>query len=366
MNTIPREFDIIRTARPGFPNGIGYTMHGWDFDCDELTLAQQKHTMLNPAMELGTNYCPWNCSFCFTEDPSNPEGEKRRLASEMSLERRLLLIEEAAKLGARSINFIGAGEPTIDPNFWKLMEQMKRCGITPIVYTEGALRLTDKSFAERLYEVGATVVFKVNSLWNSHYQNAIVAGSGVKKQPRAQDYTASRNNAIETCIKVGFNKHDPTRLAFDTIVCHQNITEVHDLHRWARQHNVFVLFVNYLPSGRSSDGLHDAISREEQFKLFDQLAQIDEKEFGLKHSSKFPYAGGTPCSIRGMGLYIKIGGKVWDCPGELTQLGNLQNESLEAIWGKVRPITKAFDGGCAPRDHFWRQQASQKALPVLP
>src|SRR5215208_5042342 len=101
--------------------GRGFTMRGWDFTRAELAKAVKEHRMLNPALELGTNFCPWNCRFCFTEDPNNVAGRKRRLANEMSLAERLALIDAVASLGARSINFVGAGEPTIDPDFWTLL-----------------------------------------------------------------------------------------------------------------------------------------------------------------------------------------------------------------------------------------------------
>lgn len=343
---LPPELDIIRT-------GIGYTMHGWDFSREVLTVAAKGRQMLNPAIELGTNFCPWNCGFCFTEDPANPEGDKRRLLNEMSLARRLELIEECAALGVKSINFVGAGEPTIDPNFWALIDKMQACGITPIVYTEASLRLTDRAFVQRLYASGATIVVKANSLWNADYQNAIVAGPPDRKRPNASNYTKTRNEAIEMLLEEGFASHYPTRLAFDTVVCRQNVGEITDLHRYARKKNIFVLFVNYLPSGRSSDGPDDALSREEQARLFQQLAAIDAKEFGIVHDSRFPYAGGTPCTIRGFGLYIKIDGRVFDCPGESQALGHLKTDSLATLWERVRPITESFDGGCFPRDQFW-------------
>ncbi len=355
------EFDIIKT-------NLGYTMAGWDFTRKELARAINGHRMLNPAFELGTNFCPWNCGFCFTEEPGNPEGDKRRLSNEMTLEERLSLIDQAAALGTRSINFVGAGEPTIDPKFWDIIERMRHHNITPIVYTEGALRLTDKAFVKRLYDSEVTVVLKVNSLWNEQYQNAIVAGPPDRKRPRSENYFQQRKIALDNLIEAGFNKHDPTRLAFDTIICKQNRDEIADLHRWARKQNIFILFVNYLPSGRSSDGLHDALSRQEQFEIFAQLAEIDEKEFGIKHVSRFPYAGGTPCTIRGFGLFVKITGATHDCPGELISMGDVRTEPLQAIWERARPITQNFDGGCEPREEFWRtheKPTGSRVLPVL-
>ena len=80
--------------------------------------------MLNPAYELASNTCPWNCFFCFTEDPDNPKGLKKKLNEEMTLDEMISLIDQTEELGARSINIIGAGEPTIDRHFWEVVEHI--------------------------------------------------------------------------------------------------------------------------------------------------------------------------------------------------------------------------------------------------
>src|SRR3989344_7123226 len=86
---VPNEFDIIRTgslSSKRHPSGIGYTMKGWDFSSGEIAEALKADRMLNPAYELASNTCPWNCFFCFTEDPNNTEETKKRLKGEMSLD----------------------------------------------------------------------------------------------------------------------------------------------------------------------------------------------------------------------------------------------------------------------------------------
>ncbi len=347
---IPIELDL--------PFKHGFTMKGWDFGTTELAEAMRGRLMLNPAFELASNVCPWNCEFCFTED-GNLEGAKRRLANEMSLDDRLRLIDQAADLGARSINFVGAGEPTIDQNFFTLIEKMRGRNITPIVYTEGALKCTDRSFVRRLFDLGATVVLKVNTLKDGDYQNTIVAGPAGRKTPRQQNYFKDRNRALELLIEEGFNQPEPTRLAFDTIICKENVDEVLDIHRYARRNNIFVLFVNYIPSGRSTQVMHNAITREEQFAVCEQMAEIDRTEFGIKHRACFPYAGGVPCTIRGFGLYVKIGGDAFDCPGETQAMGNVRQESLGQIWEKAHSIQSNFDGGCLPRKLFWDKLAEK-------
>jgi MoaA/NifB/PqqE/SkfB family radical SAM enzyme len=335
------------------PADFGFTMKGWDFSADDVRRAIGAHRLLNPAMELGSNVCPWNCDFCFTESPANPAGHKHRLDRELSLDRRLRLIDEATELGAKSINVVGAGEPTIDPDFWTLMQRMQDRGITPIVYTEGSLRLRSRAFCEQLFQTGATVVLKVNSLFNAEYQNRVVQGLRPKVGVPTSSYFEGRQAALDMLIDVGFNAGAPTRLAFDTIICRENLDEIEAIHRFARFHNIFVLFVNYLPSGRTRDGHTTEISLDQQFAIFRRLADIDAAEFGLPHASSFPYGGGVPCTIRGLGLFVKIQGEVFDCPGESAHLGSVRTHSLRELWERVRPITESFDGRCFPRQQFW-------------
>jgi len=346
--TIPREFDIIHTNK-------GYTMRGWDFSVAEVKSALVSHRMLNPTLELASNSCPWDCFFCFTEDPENPEGLKKKLHGEMTLDERLRLIDSVAQLGAKSINIVGAGEPTIDVYFWQIVERIVAQGMVPIVYTEGALKLTERRFVERLYDMNATVVLKVNSLLNKEYQNAVVNSGERRLKPLQIDYFEERNKALQLLYDVGFNRRDPTRLAFDTIVCRENYDEIAGLHRYARDHNIFVLFVGYLTSGRSSSVIQNAVSRAELFEKFAELAVIDAEEYGIVHESKFPYGGGVPCTIRGLGLHVKIRGEVYDCPGELEALGNIRTGKLQDYWEKTRHIRENFDGGCLPREEFWRK-----------
>lgn len=354
---LPAELDLR-------PRGVGFVMRGWDFTRAEVAEAIRHHRMLNPAMELGTNICPWNCSFCFTESPDSGPGHKRRLAGELPLGERLALIDQAADLGARSINFVGAGEPTIDPDFWALMGRMRARGIVPIVYTEASQRLTDRAFVRRLFDAGATVVVKMNSRADPAYQDAIVRGAGPKASRGADGYAARRDAAVTLLLEEGFASGEPTRLAFDTIICRQNLAEIPELHRFARRHNIFVLFVSYLPSGRSSDALHDAIGRDEQRAVFEELARIDAREHGLVHGAGFPYAGGVPCTIRGLGLFVKITGAVLDCPGEMVALGDLRDASLAALWQRARRITEGFDGACAPRQAAWQERPVRRLAVV--
>lgn len=334
---LPMEFDLRKH---------GYVMRGWDFSRHELADAINAGKMLNPTFEAMSNFCPWNCDYCYTERESGAAALKRRRTTELPLERRLEIIREAAALGARSMNFIGAGEPTLDTNFWQLVDCVANAGMTPIVFSEASFRLTDRVFAQRLYDIGATVVIKVNSLWNAQYQNALVAGN----QPLRSEYFARRNEAIALCQELGFADETPTRLGFDTIITQDNYDEIPRLHRYVRKHNIFVVLKNFLHTGRAKARRPDAVTYADQVELWKRLAQIDEREFGIKHAYHFPFGGGTPCNLCSTGVHMSIDGKVFRCDGEETPLGDLRTESLASIWHRVRRQGQNIMGLCPPRE----------------
>lgn len=330
----------------------GLIMKGWDFSQAEVAAALADGLILNPAIELCSNVCPWNCDFCFTESILSPK--KRKLTNELSFEERKRLLSDLAGLGARSINIVGAGEPTIDPYFFELLDFITALGMVPIIYTEASLRLSDRDFCRRVYDSGATVVVKVNSLYDAEYQNSILVSGNVNPHTPKFDYFHKRQEALDNLMSLAFNAVSPTRLAFDTIICRENQAEIEALHRHARDNNIFILLVNFLPSGRSASGHTNSLSRAEQFEIFHRLAAIDLEDYGIRQRGIFPYAGSQPCTIRGAGLFVKINGDVLACPGETEPVGNIRDSALPEIWERLAPVRAAFDGHCAPRERFWK------------
>jgi len=354
---LPEEFEIRRN---------GYVMRGWDFSREELAAAINEGRMLNPTFEGMGNYCMHNCNYCFTERDNSPDGHKRRLATELPIRDRLRIIREAAALGARTMNFVGAGEPTADKHFWKLVECVADLKMVPIVFTEASRRLTDRKFVERLYGLDATVVIKMNSLWNREYQNRVVAGDTGSV---SSNYFGRRNMALEICRQVGFASHTPTRLGFDTIVTRQNRDEMPHLHRYARDNNIFLEAKGFLRTGRARESRVDDLTVTEMNEVWQELCVIDAQEYGIKRRSGFPFGGGVPCNLRSVGFHISIEGKVFRCDGQETPIGDLRLESLAEVWHRVRHIDQNIRGGCPPRERFWKIHPSTikspHRLPIL-
>ena len=100
-----------------------------------------------------TDKCNLNCRSCWRQNYSEEELEEK-FSDEMSDERLLKLIDEAAELDVREVIFVGGGEPLSREIVPKLIEKIKDYGMEGDLVTNGTLVTKEKA---RLL---------VNSGWN--------------------------------------------------------------------------------------------------------------------------------------------------------------------------------------------------------
>ena len=166
------------------PIGIGAVLRGWD-----LTVEEQRMGKIGTVdFRAMTARCPYNCFHCFTDK------QKKTL----SLEEIKGVIDQIAEIGAIGINYIGEGEPTIDPNFFQIIEYTSSKGLIPVVFTDAATKLRDKDFVRRLYYSGASVAPKCDSLFNADYQNLIVGD-------KTRKYFGQRNDATDETGRLSYH-----------------------------------------------------------------------------------------------------------------------------------------------------------------
>ena len=75
--------------------------------------------------------CNLNCAFCDTTDRHRPA------TNELSVDRQLEILEEAAALGAQRVFLLGGGEPLLSAATPKLMERTKELGLEGVLTTNG-------------------------------------------------------------------------------------------------------------------------------------------------------------------------------------------------------------------------------------
>ncbi|MGD0026213.1 MAG: radical SAM protein [Xanthobacteraceae bacterium] len=271
-------------------------MAGWTFTQTDIAEARRGERLLNPSIDL-SNPCNLNCAYCFIEEKNSPR--KVRFPDELSLEETLSVIDDFATAGARSVNLVGAGEPTIDPAFQQIIERIGLKGMTPVVFTNGIHFNTHPELLDILYAIGATVVVKFNSA-DPTLQDLLAGRKG---------YTVQRDTAIERLIYRGFAAHSPTRLAFDIIAMQGVFGEITDIVRRCRRENILPIVTNFIPTGRTERGTfvgfaalaalgqHERdkvraalqpLTPSEQNALYHALADIDRADFEIGHEELDP------------------------------------------------------------------------------
>jgi len=320
------------------PIGIGAIIRGWN-------VAEEHFRNFNflPVIDFFamTNACPHDCFHCFTE-----KNKKTLTLDEIKK-----IIDQLAEMKTIAINFDGEGEPTIDEDFFEIVEYTTKKGIQPIIFTDAATKLRDRDFVRRIKKSGACVIPKCDSLWNKEFQNWVVGDKTGK-------YFDQRNEAIKILIEEGFNKPEKdgtTRMGFDMVVCKKNMHEVEKTLRYCRENNLWVIFAFYLPVGRcAKQGFDKAfiLTKADKQKLREIVRKVDE-EYGFKHEIINNFLTARCVEF----LCIRGDGRVCPCPGNESVVGNVKTHSIKELRKMIidkfpchNPST--FDGYCCYRERF--------------
>jgi MoaA/NifB/PqqE/SkfB family radical SAM enzyme len=297
------------------PIGIGAIMKGWNIKESDFIDKNQLPVIDFRAM---THNCPHNCFHCFTD-----KNKKTLTLKEIKS-----VIDQLARLKTKAIDYLGEGEPTIDPDFLEIIKYTVKKKIQPIVFTDAATMLFDKKLVKELNKLKVTIVPKMDSLYNEKYQNFVVGD-------KTNTYFKKRNQAIELLMKEGFNrieKDGSTRLGFDMVICKKNKKDIPRILRWCRQNNIFIVFANYLPAGRSGRSDFNnilALSKKELAIIKKQIIKIDKDEFNYDHTN----LNINNFHTIGCMEYIQIygDGRISPCSGCEVIIGNTRKDKIKDI-----------------------------------
>lgn len=335
------------------------TPNAWSFSGQDLRESIQGDRVLNVSIDL-SNECNLNCPYCFTA-PAN--SSKREWTQDcLSFEEYKDIIIQLKKAGTRTINIIGAGEPTMYLHFDELVKFISLQGIKVCVSTNGILLSSQNKRIDLLNEIQATIILKVNSR-NSHLQDLLVGRNG---------YAAIRDNTLKKLINKGFNKDIPTRLAINTLLIKPIYTELYDIFLFCRENNISLIASVYMPTGRTSglvfhgkeaipnnfnilEDLYQPLTEDEIAKILNQLKEYDVKN-NIDRAPHPAYISGIACTQL-LGLQIDNRGNIWSCPArKIYNQGKIYEQPLEnnktkdylSVWRgeKISNIREMYNGEC--------------------
>jgi MoaA/NifB/PqqE/SkfB family radical SAM enzyme len=338
---------------------------GWFFTPEEIASTLSNGHMLNPSIDL-SNPCNLNCPYCYIEEKNS--ARKVRKPNELTHQEIVAVIDDLQSCGAKTINIVGAGEPTIDPHFEEVIEAINHRGLTTVLFTNGIRFYHQPDLVEFLYQHNVSVVLKYNSI-SAEVQDLVAGRNG---------YTEKRNAALDHLLDAGFTAYEPTRLGVDIMVFQGNIDEIPAIHRWCRTQNIFPIAGEFIPTGRTENGgfqgyssleglsesqrdqvvkILQPISDDERRALINALSDIDTS-FGIRRPGQYAYFGGGICT-QILGLYIDIEGNVWPCVAKKKGfgahaiaglIGNVRNgDKPSALWrtdAYLKLLREKFTGGC--------------------
>jgi MoaA/NifB/PqqE/SkfB family radical SAM enzyme len=322
---------------------------GTDYSADMVNFARENNHMLHLDLDL-TGECKLKCFYC-DRTPDRYNDIPGRV--ELTTQDRIDLIVQARKMGATTVEFPGAGEPMIDNGFWEVVEKIHKLGMVAVIFTSGYH--LDRFSIDRLYELGATIFIKHNSI-DTAVQDKMVGVRG---------YGEKAKESLKLLIERGFNRTIPTRLAIDMVVTPQfnesdDFSEVIEAHRWCRLNNVHNYITTLIPEGRA-DRAKMLLERKRSNQMNEAVQKVDKEEFGLTYDSSRPMSGGYKCRQVNVGLFVNLFGEVYDCNGLGRFLGHTSCDRLEDIWNAkfAKVVRKPLqDGFCILRERVWDETDS--------
>lgn len=164
------------------------THFGCPYDCG-ICPDHEQHSCLT-LIEI-TDRCNLTCPTCYTS--SSPSHGRHRTLEEIEFMLDAIVKSE----GEPDVVQISGGEPTIHPDFFKILDMAKACPIKHLMVNTNGIRIaSDRQFAEKLASYMPD--FEVYLQFDSLEQNALL-------QLRGKDLMDVRKKALETLNKLNLS-----------------------------------------------------------------------------------------------------------------------------------------------------------------
>lgn len=320
----------------------------------------KKRDSISWAVVEVTDYCNFNCKWCFANSGSNPNPKH------MGLEKAERLIETLALAGVGQVTISG-GEPTVYPYLKDVIKKANSCGLVVHMNTNGYL-LT-KKLARELKSLGLSQVqINIDSL-----------------NPGNHDFVRGKRGSHERAIQALKNAREVgLTCVSQTVLTSLNENEIGDIFKFARSLGLQRCRVWDMTPSQGCARENEELIPSDYFGTLEELSDFAyntgacnvecyDPLFSPNHRRKLSTTGGFCVSTRGLLVYIATNGDVhFCCTAPQATLYNIfdvmetedieryhklkLNEFLQSIEIPVKCNSCSFlekcQGGCYTRREF--------------
>jgi radical SAM protein with 4Fe4S-binding SPASM domain len=231
------------------------------------------------------------------------------------------VILQAETLGVRKIIILG-GEPTLYPHIKETIQFITDRKLEVELFTNGSG--VDASLARFFHSQGVRVVLKMNT-FDPDLQDKISGKKGA---------SGIIHKALKNLRDAGYPSDDAF-LAVSTVICAPNIDELPRLWRWLRDRRIAPYFEMITPQANALDNQWLFVDSERVHALFKELAEIDQRHYGLDWDPQPPLVGNR-CMRHLFSCLVTSKGDVTPCVGINLPLGNIREDALKDILSRSR------------------------------
>lgn len=313
---------------------VNKQIKGLDFEFKEIEKARKNNELLSFDLEL-SKACNLKCIYCYAES-----GKKS--PNEMTLKEIFSVIKQAKEMGAKKVVIIGGGEPLLYPHYWKVLNKIRKEGLSSITFTNGTM--ITKELAKKLFEKKEDIAMKFNSF--DEKKQDYLAGN-------VQNTGKKIKEALTNLLEAGYSMDEKSpKLALETIVCKDNYNEIEKIYKYCREKNILPYIEILTIQGYAVDNKKNlSITPQQGLKLFKKLQEYDQKNWKINWPLTPPIVGQT-CKRMHYSAYITATGEVQPCPGVNISGGNIKEKKLleiisnSEIFNKVRHINQNIKNPC--------------------
>lgn len=316
-------------------------LRGYYFSTEKARWARDNGKLLSIRIEPSFK-CNLHCGYCYNKSYQS-------LPDEITYAQLEDIIYQAKEMGAESVVNIGGGEPTIYPQFKKLVKLINILNMIPVIFTNA--QTMTKEMAKFLYDNNVSVIIKFDSLSEST-QDIMTGVAG------------SHNNimrGLDNLLEAGYASVDDEqqlRLGASFVINKQNAHEVAALWKFCRERKIFPNLEMMTPNESGKGGEKLLLTQKEWREIKTQLLHIDRKKYGYDWLLYTPLVG-CGCFQVMYSLYVTAKGFVRPCAAIEVGYANIKKHKLKEIvempfYSMARNIDKHLQGKCKECEHIPR------------